>query len=316
MAFWWVNQNQTAEHEISGGYLWSPKRNKRGAFNQFYENMREVQVGDIVFSFYDTKIQYLGIVTHPATSDPKPEAFGTAGENWSHEGWMVKVDWTPVPDPFRPKDIIAELRPHLPVKYSPLQANGDGLQGVYLAAVPEAMARVLLREMKHFGTNALRRAAEQNLDDGLILELEDKVEQSISNNTTIDSTEKQALISARRGQGRFRHNLESIEEGCRLTGVSDRRLLRASHIKPWRSCENNHERLDGYNGLLLTPTFDHLFDQGFLSFTEDGAVLFSSRISRDQWIRLGVDPSFAGDVGSFSEEQAEYLLYHRTNIFR
>jgi hypothetical protein len=65
-------------------------------------------------------------------------------------------------------------------------------------------------------------------------------------------------------------DLEGQRGCCRLTGVSDRRFLRASHIEPWRLCETNHERLDGYNGLLLTPTF---FDKGYISFHSDFALL-------------------------------------------
>ena len=50
MRYWWVNQNQTYRHEIQGGYLWSPKRNANGARNPFYESMREVAPGDLIFS--------------------------------------------------------------------------------------------------------------------------------------------------------------------------------------------------------------------------------------------------------------------------
>lgn len=61
MRYWWVNQNQTFRQEIDGGYLWSPKRNRNGHLNLFYEFMREVAPGDIVFSFRDTRIAALGI---------------------------------------------------------------------------------------------------------------------------------------------------------------------------------------------------------------------------------------------------------------
>ena len=61
MRYWWVNQNQTYRHEIAGGYLWSPKRNANKARNPFYESMREVSPGDIIFSFRDTRIATLGI---------------------------------------------------------------------------------------------------------------------------------------------------------------------------------------------------------------------------------------------------------------
>lgn len=53
MRYWWVNQNRTYHHEVQGGYLWSPIRNTDGARNPFYESMREVAPGDLIFSFMD-----------------------------------------------------------------------------------------------------------------------------------------------------------------------------------------------------------------------------------------------------------------------
>ena len=127
MRYWWVNQNQTYQAEIRGNFMWSPKTNANGARNPFYDFMREARPGDIVFSFADTRIKALGIVTGPAQTAPKPD-FGTAGANWSQEGWFVPVYYCIVESPIRPKDHINILRPYLPERYSPLQVGGDGLQ--------------------------------------------------------------------------------------------------------------------------------------------------------------------------------------------
>ena len=148
------------------------------------------------------------------------------------------------------------------------------------------------------------------------MQLDDAVERAIINDTTIDSTEKDAVVKARRGQGKFRRNLESIERQCRVTGVTDQRLLRASHIKPWRSCENNHERLDGYNGLLLAPHIDHLFDHGYISFEDNGRLLLSPRIANGEYEKLGIRSSGSANVGAFRSEQAHYLAHHRIKIFK
>lgn len=99
----------------------------------------------------------------------------------------------------------------------------------------------------------------------------------INLDSDIPDTEKSQLILARRGQGLFRRRLEYIESGCRLTGVSDRAHLRASHIKSWRD-STNRERLDGNNGLLLAPHVDHLFDRGFISFEDNGKLLVSPHL--------------------------------------
>ena len=80
MRYWWVNQNQTHRFEVRGNFMWSPQLNANGARNQFYENMREATPGDIVFSFYDTRIKAMGIVTGSAQVAPKPD-FGGAGLN-------------------------------------------------------------------------------------------------------------------------------------------------------------------------------------------------------------------------------------------
>lgn len=139
----------------------------------------------------------------------------------------------------------------------------------------------------------------------------DQIEASIRNDTDIDSTERHEIIKARRGQGRFRRNLEGIEVGCRITGVSDRRLLRASHIKPWRLCDSNHERLDGHNGLLLTPTFDLLFDHGYLSFFDDGHCLLSPKLPHEQLSLIGLDPRSLPPKKPLSKDQQAYMQFHR-----
>ena len=316
MSYWSVNQNQTAKHEIGGSYLWSPKRNRNDSYNQFYENMRLAEPGDVVFSFYDQHIQHFGIVQSRAVTAPKPTEFARAGHYWSEEGWLVPVQWRGLPSPYRPKDIISVLRPLLPAKYSPLQQSGDGLQSVYLAAVPEPMARVLLDQAPGFSSEVLNAARTSGDDDGAVRTVDDAIEKVIQNDTSIDATERTAVIAARRGQGKFRANLEQIESRCRVSGITEQRLLRASHIKPWRSCTNNHERLDGYNGLLLAPHIDHLIDRGYISFEDDGAILISLRIPSSQFKLLGIDPEAPPQVGAFRPEQCAYLRTHRANVFR
>jgi len=144
MAFWWVNHKQTREHEIRGGYLWSPCRNANGAFNQSYENMRHVRVGDIVFSYANGRIGAIGRVTVAATPCPKPTEFGNVGDYWLNEGWLVEAEFVPVPKALAPKQRIEIIGPMLPTRHSPLQANGNGNQGCYLAGISDALGHLLL----------------------------------------------------------------------------------------------------------------------------------------------------------------------------
>jgi putative restriction endonuclease len=315
MDFWWVSQNRTAKQEIAGSYMWSPKRRKDGAYYQPYENMRHVTTGDIVFSFYGSQIRNLGIVTHPAVSFQCPPEFGKAGDAWSDDGWMVQVHWQSVGAPLRPKDIITDLRPHLPTKHSPLNPEtGDGRE-VYLAAVPAGMAAILLAKLGVQREEIIGLAKYAGDDETLIRNAEDVIENQVRSDPNLDDTERQAVIKARRGQGRFRMNVAAIEPGCRVTGLTDHRLLRASHIKPWGTCATNKERVDGHNGLLLSHTVDHLFDRGYISFRDDGRMLISTKIDGSQLSMLGIACTPTMNVGPFTDGQRGYLAFHRAVVF-
>jgi hypothetical protein len=140
--YWWVNQNQTYEFEVPGGFLWSPKQRKDGGRNQFYDYMSEVRPGDIVFSFCDTLIRAVGVVQRAAVTAPKPD-FRNAGSNWLNEGWFVEVEFVELDAPIRPRDFMPQIAPLLAEKYAPLQVNGNGLQGVYLTEISPEFARLL-----------------------------------------------------------------------------------------------------------------------------------------------------------------------------
>jgi putative restriction endonuclease len=306
MRYWWVNQNQTYRHEVMGNFLWSPKTSKGGVRNQFYDNMRLVSIGDVVFSFCDTRIKAIAVVTGTAQTSPKPD-FGSVGLNWSREGWLVPVFYEELEDPVRPKDHIATLRAFLPEKYSPLQATGDGLQSVYLAAVPELLAHALIGiigETKFQAALASVTGFPETPDP----------EEAAEPDAVVGDTFREQLIRARRGQGVFRANVMLVEtEGCRVTHVTDRKHLRASHIKPWRVADNN-ERLNGQNGLLLSPHIDHLFDKGYITFSNTEELLVVPEVKDRLLLKWGIDAGTR--VGQFNREQQAFLEYHRLNVFR
>ena len=104
-----------------------------------------------------------------------------------------------------------------------------------------------------------------------------------------------------------------IERAGRITGVTREEHLRASHCKPWRD-SSNEERLDGENGLLLTPNADHLFDRGFIGFEDNGDVLVSPVAHAASLVKLGVQVTQALNVGRFSEGQRRYLRFHRESV--
>jgi hypothetical protein len=123
-----------------------------------------------------------------------------------------------------------------------------------------------------------------------------------------------ALILARRGQGLFKQRVRQVEVRCRITGVDRIEHLRASHCEPWRDSTDS-ERLDGKNGLLLTPSIDHLFDRGFISFEPGGRLLVLPVAHRASLERMGVPMGGRVNVGAFSAGQRRYLEFHQERVF-
>jgi hypothetical protein len=87
----------------------------------------------------------------------------------------------------------------------------------------------------------------------------------------------------------------------------------ASHCKPWRDSTND-ERLDGENGLLLTPSVDHLFDRGFIGFENDGSLIISPVAHRPSLQRMGIDTTGVINVGGFTTGQKQFLDFHRNSV--
>jgi putative restriction endonuclease len=313
--YWWVNQNQTYSYEISDGYMWSPKKKTDGSSNIFYDNMAKVHIGDIVFSFFETKISYLGVIKSHGYSQIKPQ-FGNSGDAWKSEGWMVNVDYRKMQTPIRPKDHIEMLRPLLPNKYSPLQENGNGNQGVYLTRVPEDLARQLLELLRPDSELVIMEGIEHQGEVKTDQEAEEDVVERSINKGPLTDTEKETLIRARKGQGQFREDVIKTHKRCPFTGVSNADFLRAGHLKPWRKCENNQERLDPYNGFPLTPVVDHLVDRGYLSFEPDGRVIFSPLLDPKDIKAMGLNTHNDYRITVVNDRQKAYLAYHRAEIFK
>ena len=322
MRYWWANQNQTYGHEIVGGYLWSPKCKSNGERNAFYEFMREVSPGDIVFSFSETLIAAIGIARSYCYESPKPTEFGSTGSNWGPIGWKVDVSFRELSTQVRPKDHMNRLASHLPAKYAPLRPTGDGLQSVYLTEVGSGFAATLfsligseanLVSDAATAVSVAERAtpaAEPTLE-----EWERREEARVLEAKDVPETDRQAIVQARRGQGVFRANVRQVERACRVTRVDRPEHLIAIHIRPWRDSSNS-ERLTGENGLLLTPTIDHLFDKGFISFEGGGRLIVSPVAHEESLQRMGIRRSEHLNVGTFSEQQRRFLDYHRENVFR
>lgn len=307
MNFWWVNHKQTFSHEFYGGYLWSPKQKTNGHRSQFYDNMTLVKPGDVVFSFA-TELRGIGVVTSSAITHAKPD-FGKAGNAWNEEGWLVEVSFAELENQIKPKDHLAVLGEAIAYEGGPLQANGEGRQRYLCEVNASFLEKLLVLLASDFdNTLALAGGNVSALDeDG------DRAQSEIEKRLDLQILEIHQLVKARRGQGIFKSRVNQIEKSCRITGLDLSHHLIASHIKPW-SKSNDEEKLDGNNGLLLSPHVDHLFDRGYISFKNNGGLIFSKYLQYRVLSAWKIDPEI--NVGKFTSDQQNYLDYHRDEILK
>lgn len=126
-------------------------------------------------------------------------------------------------------------------------------------------------------------------------------------------TEREAVIKQRTAQSVYRLELVNYWKGkCAVTRSSATDLLIASHIKPWRDC-NEAERRDRFNGLLLTPNLDRAFDKGYISFADTGKILIKPE-QEEKLLELGIHNGLR--LRKIDKKHHPYLLQHRiTNGF-
>jgi putative restriction endonuclease len=203
--------------------------------------------------------------------------------------------------------------------HAPLRLSGDGLQHIYLTSISQTLAEVLIglagSDAQVFLGAFLRDRDEAPVERQLTGQQEwEDLEQRRIIESDFDATTRTALIKARIGQGLFKERVSLLERACRLTQVTNPTHLVGSHIKPWRE-STNEERLCGANGLLLTPTADHLFDRGFISFDDNGEVLIAKVADPASLKRMGLDPNSPPPARSFHTDQKYFLDFHRREIF-
>ena len=134
-----------------------------------------------------------------------------------------------------------------------------------------------------------------------------------------DQQEEVLRIKAyRKGQDKYRKDVLNHMPQCPFTQISEDRMLIASHIKPYSACmkENREDQaIDHLNGLSLTPTYDRLFDQGYITFMDDGALICGTMLGAITWEKLNIDPKVKKVMRIYPENRGDYLEYHRLNVF-
>jgi len=287
---WWLNPGKAEPSEVEAGYLWSAKQPGGRGRHPRRMPITTVVSGDAVFAHADGHIVAIGVVLDRARSAPDPRLTAS-------DGWLVPVRFVKLNEPVHVMDSLKRPQP----------ARKGGREP-YLSELPEDDGYQLRRLLNHLVEDLEERIATET--DGKLQE--QAIEEHIWHRTDIAPLEKRQLTFARAGQGRFRARVEQIETACRVTGILDRRFLRAVHIKPWKDA-SDEERLDGANGLLLCPHIVHLFERGHVSFADDGTLLVSRHLN--PYVRKAWNLDAAVPPRAFRPAQRSYLDHHRTHVF-
>lgn len=126
-------------------------------------------------------------------------------------------------------------------------------------------------------------------------------------------TEAERLVMQRIGQEKYREALLRFwGNACAVTDVAIPEVLRASHIKPWAECDTDEERLDVYNGFLLTANLDALFDRFLISFDTQGNIIFHSSLDLNELALLGIHPKMR--LKALKPQHEHYLIEHRKRV--
>ena len=147
------------------------------------------------------------------------------------------------------------------------------------------------------------------VDPGLNTDFQDFV-------STLNETERNAMIKARVGQGQFRDALITRWQGCSVTGCNSYDLLIASHVKPWSKCVTPAERLGAANGLLLTPNLDKLFDSGLITFDQKYRIRISPHFRQAAALALHVDKNQRLTSKGVGTDMLPFLEWHEENVFQ
>lgn len=130
-----------------------------------------------------------------------------------------------------------------------------------------------------------------------------------------EQKKRENISRAREGQGKYREALLEQCRFCPFTMIADERLLIASHIKPWAAADDD-EKIDPYNGYMLSPLYDKLFDRGFITFTHDKHVVLSKFISPYTWKQIKLADNDYIKALPMDDKRYNYLKFHHDNVFK
>ena len=299
MNFYIVMQGKTYEQAKETGVVWCSIYDTSGQTPHSWERMTEVKQGDAIFHLVKGEIVAMSIAQEDCHIGENP--FDEAKEL----GNVFASAYEELYQPISIKDNFAQIKPLLPVKYSPFQHNGDGNQG-FLYPCNEMLAIKLLELMSDAN---IYEENEQQLEFA-IGPIAQKERHTLA--PILIETEAEAKVKIRKGQQKFHKQLAPLwNHHCALCGIDLPELLVASHSKPWKDA-TDEERLDPYNGILLCSNHDKLYDRGYIAFDGTGKIHISPEIAPIDYVKYGIHAKMRV---ARVEDNKKYFKWHKREVF-
>ncbi|MFA0233574.1 HNH endonuclease [Vibrio sp. 10N.222.55.C7] len=301
MAYYWANLGVSHEEVKEHKFLWAPSHTytEKGekTVKAGWKHVPNIRKDDIIICHENKRVIYVAQALKNAYPATRPES--RTYDEWKKDGNKVDVNLIvldrPVPTEEFKHHIIERFNEQCEPKL--FNVEGNATQN-YMVSIPEGVAGIILSSLDSV-----------NLDD---LKQTSKPKTATKGRKKRKATKggvRKARANARIGQGAFRDEVLDIwDNTCPVTNIAIPELLIASHIVSW-VLSDDEEKIDGYNGLPLSPNADKLFDKGLISFSDSGQLLISPSLSISTLNALGI--SEQTKIEGLTEEHSYYLSRHR-----
>ena len=291
MRFFLVFQGTTYQEEKKLSCLWAPKFGKSGQEVHHHKRLVEVKINDRIIHLVNRKIVSISTAKSRAYDAEAPWKQDDS-RPWLKNGRKIDVEMIELSEPILIDNIFQKIKSYLPEKYSPFDRNGSGNQGYFYEINSKIFNTILNTDFTNdfYDLDNLNRPESESTKDILRLNVRSSTWQSY-----------------------FKNQLFKLwGSSCLVTGIKNENLLIGAHNKPWAK-SSDEEKIDPYNGLLLSPNADKLFEIGLISFQDNGSMMISDKINLSELKKLGIENNIKID---FKEKNLIYLKYHRENKFK
>lgn len=300
-----VMQGQTYLEEKELGMIWARKQGSGGNLPHFWQRVKEVKEGDRILHYVKGNIVAISVAKTGCQTAPRPSSKQNHNERDEH-GYLVELDYHELEVPVNIRSKFDAILPHLPIKYSPFQEDGNGNQG-YLYPCNEELCIKLLELISD---SNIYQVDEEQLEFAI-----STVRQTERNSfiPMLTATETEVKTKIRLGKQKFRRALVPLwAQKCALCEIELPDLIRASYSKPWKD-STDLERVDPYNGVLLCCNHYALYTKGLIAFDGQGRLHISTEIPEEDYEKYSIHAKMKI---ARNEKNKPYFKWHKRNIFR